>query len=45
MKAKDMDLRDGVLAKAIGHRLIHSLQGLRDIAADRRLPLPECGRH
>jgi hypothetical protein len=26
MKAKGMDLRDGVLAKAIGHRLIHSLR-------------------
>jgi hypothetical protein len=26
MKAKDMDLRDGVLAKAIGHKLIHSLR-------------------
>lgn len=26
MKAKDMDLRDGVLAKPIGHRLIHSLR-------------------
>jgi hypothetical protein len=26
MKAKDMDLRDAVLAKAIGHKLIHSLR-------------------
>jgi hypothetical protein len=26
MKAKGMDLGDGVLAKAIGHRLIHSLR-------------------
>ncbi len=26
MKAKGMDLRDAVLAKAIGHRLIHSLR-------------------
>jgi len=26
MKAKGMDLGDSVLAKAIGHRLIHSLR-------------------
>ena len=26
MKAKGMDLRDGTLAQAIGHRLIHSLR-------------------
>ncbi len=26
MKAKDMDLGDAVLAKSIGHRLIHSLR-------------------
>jgi hypothetical protein len=26
MKAKDMDLGDSVLAKAIGNRLIHSLR-------------------
>ena len=26
MKAKGMDLKDAVLAKAIGHRLIHSLR-------------------